>query len=51
MSVVSVSLVCTPANGLPFEQMKETKNALHFVNTTEEENKQGGKTLAELFNN
>lgn len=51
MSVVSVSLVCTPANGLPFEQMKETKNALHFVNTTEEEKKQGGKTLAELFNN
>ena len=51
MSVVSVSLVCTPANGLAFEQMKETKNALNFVNTTEEEKKQGGKTLAELFNN
>ena len=52
MSVVSVSLVCTPANGLPFEQMKETKNALHFVNTTEDDKKkQGGKTLAELFNN
>lgn len=46
MRVVSVSLVCTPANGLAFEQMKETKNALVFENKT-----QGGKkTLAELFN-
>lgn len=47
MSVVSVSLVCSPANGLPFESMKQTKNALVFENKT-----QGGKkTLAELFNN
>lgn len=47
MSVVSVSLVCTPANGLPFEKMQVTKNALVFENKT-----QGGKkTLAELFNN
>lgn len=46
MRVVSVSLVCTPANGLAFEAMKETKNALVFENKT-----QGGKkTLAELFN-
>ena len=46
MRVVSVSLVCTPANGLAFEQMKETRNALVFENKT-----QGGKkTLAELFN-
>lgn len=46
MRVVSVSLVCTPANGLAFEQMKETRNALIFENKT-----QGGKkTLAELFN-
>ena len=44
--VVSVSLVCTPANGIAFEQMKETRNALVFENKT-----QGGKkTLAELFN-
>ena len=46
MRVVSVSIVCTPANGLAFEQMKETRNALVFENKT-----QGGKkTLAELFN-
>lgn len=46
MSVVSVSLVCTPANGIAFEKMQETKNALVFNNKT-----QGGKkTLAELFN-
>lgn len=46
MRVTSVSLVCTPANGLAFEQMKETRNALIFENKT-----QGGKkTLAELFN-
>lgn len=48
MSVVSVSLVCNPANALRFESMKETKNALVFENKT-----QGGKkkSLAELFNN
>lgn len=46
MSVISVSLVCTPANGLAFEQMRELKNALVFENKT-----QGGKkTLAEMFN-
>lgn len=51
MSVVSVSLVCTPANGLPFEQMKETKNALLYINSTGEEKTQSGKkSLAELFN-
>lgn len=47
MSVVSVSLVTTPANGLAFERMQQTKNALYYENKT-----QGGKkTLAELFNN
>lgn len=46
MRVVAVSLVCTPANGIAFEQLKETRNALYFENKT-----QGGKkTLAELFN-
>lgn len=34
--VVSVSLVCTPANGLAFEQMKQTQNALVFANKTKE---------------
>lgn len=51
MSVVSVSLVCTPANSLPFEQMRETKNALLYINSTEEGKTRGGrKSLAELFN-
>lgn len=51
MSVVSVSLVCTPANGLPFEQMKETKNALVFVNSFEEKTQSDKKpTLAEMLN-
>lgn len=49
MSVVSVSLVCTPANGLPFEQMRETRNALYFQNKTEETHS-GKRTLAEMFN-
>lgn len=47
MSVVSVSLVCTPANGLAFEKMQQTKNALVFENKTQS----GKKSLAELFNN
>ena len=51
MSVISVSLVCTPANGLPFEQMKETKNALVFVNSFEEKTQSDKKpTLAEMLN-
>ena len=48
MKVVSVSLVCTPANGLAFEQMKETKNALHFENNTDTKK---AKNFASLFNN
>lgn len=51
MSVISVSLVCTPANGLPFEAMKEIRNALTFVNNRTKEKQQSGKSLAELFNN
>lgn len=34
ISVVSVSLVCTPANGIEFEKMQEIKNALIFKNNT-----------------
>ena len=50
ISVVSVSLVTTPANGLPFEKMQETRNALAFVNKTQEEiTRGGGKSLAQLF--
>lgn len=48
MSVVSVSLVCTPANGLPFEQMKETRNSLYFENKTQGDKKK--PTFAELLN-
>ena len=50
ISVVSVSLVCTPANGLPFEKMQETKNALAFFNNIEEKPKKG-KSLSDVFNN
>ncbi len=35
--VVSVSLVTTPANGVPFEQMRQTTNALIFENKMGEE--------------
>lgn len=43
MKIISVSLVATPANGLPFEQMKRTTNELIF------ENKTKGKSIADLF--
>lgn len=46
MSIVSVSLVTTPANGIAFETMKETRNALYFENKTKAKQ---GKSLAELF--
>lgn len=46
MDILSVSLVCTPANGIAFERMQEIKNALVFKNKVEE-NK--GKTIAQLF--
>ena len=36
ISIVSVSLVCTPANGIAFERMQEIKNALVFKNKTSE---------------
>lgn len=47
--IIAVSLVCTPANGVQFEQMKETRNALVFANKTEED-KPRAKSLAEMFN-
>lgn len=51
MSVISVSLVCTPANGLPFEQMKETKNALVFESKLAQEAQQEKpRTFADKFN-
>lgn len=50
ISVVSVSLVCTPANGIPFEQMREIQNALKFHNKLQQDNA-SGNTLAAMFNN
>lgn len=45
MRVVRMSLVTTPANGIPFERMQQTQNALIFYNRNEKR----GKSLAELF--
>lgn len=45
MRIVSVSLVATPANGLLFEKMQQTQNALVFEKKTE-----SGKSFADLFN-
>ena len=50
ISVISVSLVCTPANGLPFEQMRETRNALVFANKLTEEKTERKSTLEAMFN-
>ena len=36
MSLLSVSLVATPANGVPFEGVGEVKNRLEYVNKTRE---------------
>ena len=44
MRIVSVSLVTTPANGLPFEKMQQTQNALVF-----EKKNESGKSFADLF--
>lgn len=49
MKIISVSLVSTPANGLPFEQMKQTTNALVFEQKIKEQAK--GKSFADLFTN
>ena len=48
IAVVSVSLVCTPANGIAFERMEEIKNALVFKNKTKDN--ASGSTLAAMFN-
>lgn len=49
IAVVSVSLVCTPANGISFEQMREIQNALKFKNKLTQDNA-SGSTLAAMFN-
>ena len=50
ISVLSVSLVCTPANGIAFERMQEIQNALIFKNKLQENNASGKSTLAAMFN-
>lgn len=50
INVISVSLVFTPANGLPFEQMRETRNALVFANRLDEEKTERKSTLEAMFN-
>ena len=50
IAVVSVSLVCTPANGIAFERMQEVQNALVFKNKLQKDNA-SGSTLAAMFNN
>lgn len=45
MRITAVSLVTTPANGLPFEKMQQTQNSLVF----EKKTKTAGKSLADLF--
>lgn len=52
IAVVSVSLVCTPANGVAFERMQEIKNALVFKNKLQNQDTAAGEsTLAAMFNN
>lgn len=53
--LLSVSLVTTPANGIPFERLQETKqNALVFKNTTIKEIENANTPadeMARMFNN
>lgn len=46
MRIVSVSLVATPANGLPFEKMQQMQNSLVFEKKNESKS---GKSFADLF--
>ena len=49
MSLLSVSLVATPANGVPFEDVAETRrNRLEYVNKTK--STQEGSAMNRLFN-
>lgn len=51
--LLSMSLVTTPANGIPFERLQETKqNALVFKNTTMKEiDATPADEMAKMFNN
>lgn len=52
ISIVSVSLVSTPANGVAFEKMQEIRNSLRYANKIkeEEENAQPLNEMDALFN-
>lgn len=46
--LLSMSLVATPANGIPFEKLQEIKNNLVYVNIDKSENKQKPFNLLDL---
>ena len=48
ISLLSVSFVATPANGVPFERVGEAKNRLEYVNKTREVEE---GAMNKLFNN
>ena len=48
MSLLSVSLVANPANGVPFEGVGEVKNRLEYVNKTAHEVEEGA--MNKMFN-
>ena len=50
--LLRMSLVSTPANGIPFEKLQETKrNALAFNNTLKEIDATPADEMARIFNN
>lgn len=53
IEIVRMSLVSTPANGVPFESVKEIQNSTRFTKVVEEETKpeekKAAKTFADLF--
>jgi hypothetical protein len=50
MAIVSMSLVATPANGIPFEEVGEIANATRFKNNTKKQPKVSNG-FAAMFNN
>lgn len=51
MKLLSVSLVSTPANGVPFEKMQEIKNGLVYITKEIDTKKAARNTLEAMFNN
>lgn len=50
MKLLSVSLVSTPANGIPFERMQEVKNSLVYITIDTEEKESSANSMDALFN-